>query len=67
MGEEHGRMGVQPLAEASAAITAEVIRNALSVSVEEASIVVVRSAHSTNIQEGADAAAALLDAERGEY
>ena len=37
-------------------ITAEVVRNALAVAVEEASIVVVRSAHSTLIQEGADAA-----------
>jgi len=43
-------------------ITAEVIRNALAVAVEEASIVVVRSSHSTWIQEGADAAGALLDA-----
>jgi N-methylhydantoinase B len=43
-------------------ITAEVIRNALLVAVEEASIVVVRSSHSTWIQEGADAACALLDA-----
>lgn len=46
---------------AEATITAEVVRNALAVAVEEASIVVVRSSHSTNIQEGADAAAALLD------
>ena len=45
------------------AITAETIRNALAVAVEEASIVVVRSSHSTFIQEGADACAALLDAE----
>ena len=45
------------------AITAEIIRSALNVAVEEASIVVVRSSHSTWIQEGADAAAALLDAE----
>ena len=30
---------------------------------EEASIVVVRSAHSTFIQEGADACAAILDAD----
>ena len=44
-------------------ITAEVIRNALAVAVEEASIVVVRSSHSTWIQEGADAAGALLDAD----
>ena len=44
------------------AITAEVIRNGLAVAVEEASVVVVRSAHSTFIQEGADACAALLDA-----
>ena len=43
------------------AITAEVIRNGLAVAVEEASVVVVRSAHSTFIQEGADACAALLD------
>ena len=42
------------------AITAEVIRNGLGVAVEEASVVVVRSAHSTFIQEGADACAALL-------
>jgi len=42
-------------------ITAEVIRRALVVAVEEASIVVVRSSHSTFIQEGADAAGALLD------
>jgi N-methylhydantoinase B len=57
------QMGGRALTEASAAITAEIIRNALAVTVEEASIVVVRSAHSTNIQEGADAAGALLDAE----
>jgi N-methylhydantoinase B len=44
------------------AITAEVIRNGLAVAVEEASVVVVRSSHSTFIQEGADACAALLDA-----
>ncbi len=44
------------------AITAEVVRNALTVAAEEGSVVVVRSSHSTNIQEGADAAAALLDA-----
>jgi N-methylhydantoinase B len=45
------------------AITAETIRNALAVAVEEASIVVVRSSHSAFIQEGADACAALLDAD----
>lgn len=33
----------------------------MAVAVEEASVVVVRSSHSTNIQEGADAAGALLD------
>ena len=44
-------------------ITSEVIRGALLVAAEEASIVVVRSAHSTFIQEGADACAAILDAE----
>ncbi len=45
------------------AITAEVIRNGVAVAVEEASVVVVRSAHSTFIQEGADACAGLLDAD----
>ena len=44
-------------------ITAEVIRGALLVAAEEASIVVVRAAHSTFIQEGADACAAILDAD----
>jgi N-methylhydantoinase B len=39
-----------------------VIRAALGAAVEEASAVVVRSSHSTFIQEGADACAALLDA-----
>lgn len=43
-------------------LTNEVVRNALAVAVEEASIVVVRSSHSTFIQEGADASAAVLDA-----
>lgn len=45
------------------AITTEVIRNGVAVAVEEASVVVVRSAHSTFIQEGADACAGLLDAD----
>lgn len=44
-------------------LTAEVFRNALVVAAEEASIVVVKGAHSTFIVEGADAAAAILDAE----
>ncbi|MCK2220525.1 hydantoinase B/oxoprolinase family protein [Actinomadura sp. ATCC 31491] len=44
------------------ALTAEVLRNALVVAAEEASIVVVRSAWSTFIVEGSDASAALLDA-----
>ncbi|XVQ13266.1 hydantoinase B/oxoprolinase family protein [Spirillospora sp. CA-255316] len=44
-------------------LTAEILRNALCVAAEEASIVVVRSAYSTFIVEGADAAAAILDAE----
>src|ERR1700742_110145 len=46
---------------AADAVTADVMRNGLLVAVEEASRVVVRSAHSTFIQEGADACAALLD------
>jgi len=44
-------------------LTAEILRNALCVAAEEASIVVVRSAYSTFIVEGADAAAAILDAD----
>jgi len=42
-------------------ITTEVIRGALLVAAEEASVIVVRAAHSTFIQEGADACAAILD------
>jgi hypothetical protein len=42
-------------------LTAEVLRNALMVAAEEASIVVVRSAYSTFIVEGSDASAAILD------
>lgn len=48
--------------DATSALTAEILRNALCVAAEEASIVVVRSAYSTFIVEGADAAAAILDA-----
>jgi N-methylhydantoinase B len=43
------------------AITGEIIRSGLAVAAEEASVVVVRSSHSTFIQEGADACAAVLD------
>ncbi len=43
------------------AITGEIIRNGLAVAAEEASIVVVRAGHSSHIQEGADACAAILD------
>lgn len=42
-------------------LTSEVLRNALVVAAEEASIVVVRSAYSTFIVEGSDASAAILD------
>jgi N-methylhydantoinase B len=51
------------MVDSTPAVTAEVIRNGLLVAVEEASRVVVRSSHSTFIQEGADACAALLDTE----
>jgi len=44
------------------AITGEIVRNGLAVAAEEASIVVVRAGHSSHIQEGADACAAVLDA-----
>jgi N-methylhydantoinase B len=40
----------------------ELLRNALAVAAEEASIVVVKAAYSTFVVEGADAAAAILDA-----
>ncbi|NUU26044.1 MAG: hydantoinase B/oxoprolinase family protein, partial [Streptomycetaceae bacterium] len=52
-----------PAASAADQMTAEVLRNALVVAAEEASIVVVRSAYSTFIVEGSDASAAILDAE----
>ena len=42
-------------------MTREVVRAGLLVAAEEASAVVVRSSHSTFIQEGADACAAILD------
>ncbi len=42
-------------------ITAEILRHALVVAAEEASIVVVRSAYSTFIVEGSDASAAIFD------
>lgn len=45
------------------AITGEIVRNGLVVAAEEASIVVVRAGHSAHIQEGADACAAVLDAQ----
>ena len=45
------------------AITGEIVRNGLAVAAEEASIVVVRAGHSSHIQEGADACAALLDSD----
>ncbi|MGW7691328.1 hydantoinase B/oxoprolinase family protein [Streptomyces asiaticus] len=51
---------VRPAADA---LTAEILRNALAVAAEEASIVVVRSAYSTFVVEGSDASAAILDAE----
>src|SRR4051812_42991613 len=42
-------------------LTAEILRHALVVAAEEASIVVVRSAYSAFVVEGSDAAAAILD------
>jgi N-methylhydantoinase B len=42
-------------------LTAQVLRHALVVAAEEAGIVVVRSAYSTFIVEGSDAAAAIMD------
>ena len=43
------------------ALDAEILRHALRVAAEEASIVVVKSAHSAMIVEGADACAGILD------
>ncbi len=51
------------MASADDAITGEIVRSALVVATEEASIVVVRASHSSFIQEGADACAAVLDAD----
>lgn len=45
----------------SDSLTSEVLRNALVVAAEEASIVVVKAAYSTFIVEGSDASAAILD------
>jgi N-methylhydantoinase B len=47
---------------ATDALGAEILRHALRVAAEEASLVVVRSGHSVMIADGADACAALLDA-----
>ena len=47
----------------STPLDAEILRNAIAVAAEEASIVVVRGAYSVYILEGADAAAAILDAD----
>lgn len=43
------------------AVTAEVVRNALSMAAQEGGVVVVKASHSTFIQEGADSSAAVLD------
>jgi N-methylhydantoinase B len=55
--------GVLDSTDTSTGLAAEVMRNALVVAAEEASIVVVRSAYSTFIVEGSDASAAILDRE----
>lgn len=51
------------IAESADALEAEILRHALRVAAEEASIVVVKSAHSAMIVEGADACAGILDRE----
>ncbi|MBK7948521.1 MAG: hydantoinase B/oxoprolinase family protein [Deltaproteobacteria bacterium] len=48
--------------DAASRLEAEVLRHALRIAAEEASIVVVKSAHSAMIVEGADACAGILDA-----
>lgn len=45
----------------NASLDAEILRHALRIAAEEASIVVVKSAHSAMIVEGADACAGILD------
>ena len=47
--------------DASERLEAEILRHALRIAAEEASIVVVQSAHSAMIAEGADACAGILD------
>lgn len=47
--------------DAASRLDAEVLRHALRIAAEEASIVVVKSAHSAMIVEGADACAGILD------
>jgi N-methylhydantoinase B len=50
-----------PPSEAAPSLTSQVLRHALVAAAEEASVVVVRTAYSTFIVEGADASAAILD------
>lgn len=50
-----------PTIDPTTALDAEILRHALRVAAEEASIVVVKSAHSAMISEGADACAGILD------
>jgi N-methylhydantoinase B len=52
---------VEEVEEAVEPLEAEILRHALRIAAEEASIVVVKSAHSAMIVEGADACAAILD------
>ncbi len=52
---------MSPLSQRAAELDAEILRHALRVAAEEASIVVVKSAHSAMIVEGADACAGILD------
>ena len=62
----HGKLGPQTtrgtLMGTIDAVTAEVVRNALSMAAQEGGVVVVKASHSTFIQEGADSSAAVLDA-----
>ena len=49
------------MSDSNTRLDAEILRHALRVAAEEASIVVVKSAHSAMIVEGADACAGILD------
>lgn len=58
---DSGKAAAETMGSADDRLEAEILRHALRIAAEEASIVVVQSAHSAMIAEGADACAGILD------